>query len=114
MGVGSRSQYVDNPFAEEHAFADNWYLEWLITATTHPIDQAEDAFLTDALDHIERQAAWARSPHEMAKVVFACCVDSYDRPTKPKLHETDHSIRQILSESIKNIVRSSEKASILL
>ncbi|KAI8725570.1 hypothetical protein NCS52_00128400 [Fusarium sp. LHS14.1] len=79
--------------------------KWLITATTHPIDQAEGAFLTDALDHIERQAAWARSPHEMAKVVFACCVDAYDRPPKPKLYETDHSIRQILSDSIKNIAR---------
>ncbi|KAI8674225.1 hypothetical protein NCS55_00745400 [Fusarium keratoplasticum] len=83
--------------------------KWLITATTHPIDQAEDPFLTDAIEHIEKRARRVRSPLEMAKAVFAYCVDAYDRPPKSTVYETDHSIHQIFSDSINKIARKDAK-----
>ncbi|KAK7408038.1 hypothetical protein QQX98_009811 [Neonectria punicea] len=85
--------------------------KWLITATTHPIDQTEDPFLTDLLDHIEKRAkaegreVRSRSPLEMAKTIVEYCVDSYDRQPKSTVYGTNHSIRQIFSDSINKIAR---------
>ncbi|UPL00630.1 hypothetical protein LCI18_011564 [Fusarium solani-melongenae] len=79
--------------------------KWLITATTHPMDQAEDSFLTDAIDYIEKRVRRVRSPLEMAKAVFAYSVDSYDRPPKSTVYETDHCIHKIFSDSINKIAR---------
>ncbi|RSL52513.1 hypothetical protein CEP54_010853 [Fusarium duplospermum] len=78
--------------------------KWLITATTHPIDQVEDPLLTDLLDHVEKQAG-VRSPQDIARAVATYCIDSYDRPPKSTVYETDHSIHQIFSDSIKKIAR---------
>ncbi|KAL6363066.1 hypothetical protein LRP88_02468 [Fusarium phalaenopsidis] len=83
--------------------------KWLITAATHPIDQSEDSFLTDVIGHIEKRARWVQSPLEMAKAVFAYCVDAYDRPPKSTVYETDHSIHQIFSDSINEIARKDAK-----
>ncbi|CAG9993134.1 unnamed protein product [Clonostachys byssicola] len=86
--------------------------KWLITATTHPIDQFEDPFLTNVLRHIKEQAiaegreVGPRTPLEMAKTIVQYCIDSYDRQSSPEVYGTDGSIRQIFSDSINKIARN--------
>ncbi|KAJ4313171.1 hypothetical protein N0V84_009550 [Fusarium piperis] len=85
--------------------------KWLITATTHSVDQLEDHFLNDVLEYIAKQATkegrevGSPSPLEMAKTIVNYCVDSYDRKPAEEIYGIDYSIRQIFSNSINKIVR---------
>ncbi|KAJ4243835.1 hypothetical protein NW762_014713 [Fusarium torreyae] len=84
--------------------------EWLITATTHPIDCSEDPFLMNALEHISKRAevegreVKSRSPLEMAKTIVEFCIGAYDRqPQTETTYDTKKSIRQMFSDSINMI-----------
>ncbi|KAF4949398.1 hypothetical protein FSARC_13488 [Fusarium sarcochroum] len=88
---------------------------WLITATTHPIDCVEDPFLKDALEHIRKRAdvegreVKSRSPLEMAKTIAEFCIGAYDRqPNLEKTYNTKKSIRQIFSDSINMAIEESD------
>ncbi|KAK1847433.1 hypothetical protein CCHR01_09959 [Colletotrichum chrysophilum] len=92
---------------------------WLISASSHPIDDGENELLNDVLDRLEkdREAGGSilqqASTAEMSQLIVDFCVDSYER--KPKVHDSNRpeacrlkdfpSIRQAFSKSINSIAR---------
>lgn len=93
--------------------------EWLISASSHAIDDSEDELLNGILDRLEKQGEAGGSDlqpgstTEMSQLIVDYCVDSYER--KPKGHDDERpedcklndfpSIRQTFSKSINSIVR---------
>ncbi|KAF0323728.1 hypothetical protein GQ607_008937 [Colletotrichum asianum] len=92
---------------------------WLISASSHPIDDGENELLNDVLDRLEkdREAGGSilqqASTAEMSQLIVDFCVDSYEQ--KPKVHDSNRpeacrlkdfpSIRQAFSKSINSIAR---------
>ncbi|KXH66697.1 hypothetical protein CSAL01_08910 [Colletotrichum salicis] len=98
------------------------YAEWLISASSHPIDDGEDELVNGILDRIKRQREASGSDlqpgstAEMSKPIVDYCADSYDR--KPNVHESERpedsrlnnfpSIRQTFSKSINSVLTSAQ------
>lgn len=94
--------------------------EWLLSASSHPIDGNENELLDGILDLLEKQEeAGGRglqpsSASEMSQFIVDYCVESYER--KPRAANEDRpkdcqlenflSIRQTFSDSINSIVCS--------
>ncbi|KAF3810601.1 Protein fem-1-like A-B [Colletotrichum gloeosporioides] len=92
---------------------------WLISASSHPIDDGEDELLNGILDRLEKQGEGGGSDlqpgstAEMSQLIVDYCVDSYER--KPKGYDDERpedcklkdfpSIRQTFSKSINSIAR---------
>ncbi|EQB56523.1 hypothetical protein CGLO_03466 [Colletotrichum gloeosporioides Cg-14] len=93
--------------------------KWLISASSHPIDDSENELFQGILDHLEKLGEAGGSDlqpgstAEMSQLIIDYCVDYYER--KPKAHEGERpeecklgnfpSIRQTFSKSINSIAR---------
>ncbi|KAI8244721.1 Ankyrin-3 [Colletotrichum sp. SAR 10_96] len=98
---------------------------WLISASSHPIDDGEDELLNGILDRLEKQREAAGSESqpgstaEMSQLIVDYCVETYER--KPRAHDDERpedcrltgfpSIRQVFSKSVNSIARDETKLS---
>ncbi|KAH0443141.1 hypothetical protein CcaCcLH18_01254 [Colletotrichum camelliae] len=96
---------------------------FLISASSHPIDDGEDELLNGILAHLEKQRKVAESKSqpdsiaEMSQLIVDYCVETYER--KPAAHDGERpddckledfpSIRQTFSKSINSIARGETK-----
>lgn len=92
--------------------------EWLISASSHPIDDGEDELLNGILDRLEKQKEAAGSGSqpgstvEMSQLIVDYCIETYER--KPGALDEGRpedcrltgfpSIRQVFSKAINSIV----------
>lgn len=94
-------------------------LEWLITASPHPLDDNENTLVEGILDYLRRQredggnGSQPGSTDEMSELIVEYCIGSYERrpnSARQTLPKDLLSIRQMFSNSIKIIVRKSVPA----
>lgn len=92
--------------SQRSSFLTNVIIEQLITAITHPVGQTEDRLLTEILHYLreigDSGQAQPNSAFEMSKVIVDYCIGAYGREV---VDQDIPSIRQIFSNSIRDIVR---------
>lgn len=87
--------------------------EWLITATTDPLDDVDAKLITPFLSHLEKQAdagglfSQPRDTFGMTKALVDYCIGAYDRIPESGRRGIDRtrSVRRIFSQFITEIVR---------
>lgn len=99
-----------------HWLTERMNLEWLITASPHPLDDKKNTLVEGILDHLSKQRedggsrSQPGSTFEMSELIVEYCIGSYERrpnSSRQTLGSQLLSIRQMFSNSINIIVRKS-------
>lgn len=109
---GSGLSLIVSPGKRQHAIRLYSFVcsEWLISASSPPVDDVEQEWVDGFIDHLEKTIkgegySQARSPKEMMGKIISYCIGSYDRMrTYEDLKNGDWkrglSIRQLFSDYI--------------